>query len=103
MSKVSGHVGGRALISDMQEWDSFKMLGKFIGTHEEKTHLETLSNTYGFILLTSLLHLEVKKTIGVIHSVNINVQARIVRIILKYQLGGMLVGNQSDYLVAQLD
>ncbi|SRR5258706_1101445 len=30
MSKGSGHDGGRTLISDMQEWDIFKMLGKFI-------------------------------------------------------------------------
>ena len=100
MSKVSGHVGGRTLISDMQGWDSFKMLRNLLIHMKQRTHLETLSSTDSFILLASLPHLEVKKTIGALHSVDIKVQARIVRIILKYQLRRMLVGNQSDYLVA---
>ena len=87
----------------MQGWDSFKMLRNLLIHGKKKTHPETLSSTDSFILLASLLHLEVKKTIRVLYSVDIKVQARIVRIILKYQFRGMLVGNQSNYLVAQLE
>ena len=78
------------------------MLGDFIDKTKQESHLETLNGIGGFILLSSLPHLEVKKTIGAIHSVDTEIQIRVVRVILKYQLGGMLVGNQSDYLVAQL-
>lgn len=102
MSKVSGHEGGRALISDMQGWDIFKVSGNLINESEQMTYLEALSGNCRLILLASLLHLEVEKTIGVIHRVDIKIQTQSVRVVRKYQLGGMLVGNQGDYLVAQL-
>jgi len=78
------------------------MLGDFIDETKQESHLKTLNGIGSFILLSSLPHLEVKKPIGAIHSVDTEIQIRVVRVILKYQLGGMLVGNQSDYLIAQL-
>ena len=81
MSKSSGHDGGRALISDIQECDIFKVLAKFIIESKERTHLEAFGGIYGFILLASLADLEVKKAIRVIRGVKIEIWARSVRII----------------------
>jgi hypothetical protein len=73
MSKVSVHDGGRALISDMQTWDIFKVLKTFINEPKQQTHLEALSGNCGFVLLASLPHLEVKKAIRVIPGVEIEI------------------------------
>ncbi len=73
MSKGSGHDGGGVLISDMQEWDIFKMLGKFISESKERTHLEALGGNCSFLLFASLAHLEVKKAIKVIRGVKIEI------------------------------
>jgi hypothetical protein len=51
---------------------------------KSKPHLEALSGNSGFTLLTRLLHLEIKKTIGVIRNVGIKVYTERILIIPKY-------------------
>ena len=67
----------------MQEWEIFKMLGKFINESKQRTHLEALGGNCGFFLFASLAHLEVKKAIKVIRGVKIEIWARSLRIILE--------------------
>jgi len=54
---------------------------KYISEPEQRTHFEALSGNCGFILLASLLHLEVKKAIGVSRGIEIEIRANSVRII----------------------